>query len=60
MFGGECVGVVVYPGVGFGGVGGGGCCGGGVVVGFIYWCGVFHVGFVALWLVFWGLGVVVL
>lgn len=30
MFGGECCGVVVYPGVGFGGVGGGDHCGGGL------------------------------
>ena len=31
-----------------------------VVVGFAYWCGAFHAGFVALWLVLWCLGVVVL
>ena len=36
------VGVVVYSGVGCGGVGGGGWCGVGFVIGFTYWCGVFH------------------
>lgn len=46
MFGGECVGVVVYSGVGFGGVGGGGCCGGGLwLVSFI---GVVYVMLVSL------------
>lgn len=42
MFGGECVGVVVYSRPGCGGVGGGSVGLWGFVVGFAYWCVGFH------------------
>lgn len=50
------MGVVVYLGGGFGGVGGGGYCGGGLWL--VSLIGVS--GFTVLWLVWVGLGVVVL